>query len=116
MGRKPLDVKQYGPDPLQFPYQSDEGDLRCIRLPVEHGLTGEESVDVDAIEATDKFAGLDVPGLNAVCPAESMEFGVRLVNLVGDPTAVSIRAGALAHDLFERGIDPHLVAAQRSPQ
>ena len=116
MGCEPLDVEQHSPDPLQFPDQSDEGDLRRIRLSVEHGFASEESVDVDAVETADKFTGFDVPGLDAVGPSESMEFGICHVNLISDPAAVSIWAGALAHDLFERGIYSHLVAAQRPSQ
>ena len=91
MGCEPLDVEQHGPDPLQFRNKSDKGDLRCVGLSVEHGFASEESIDVDAVEATHKLAGLDVPSLDTVGPTESMEFGIRHVNLVVLSDQITIR-------------------------
>ncbi len=57
-----------------------------------------------------------LPRLHAVRPSEFVQLGVRGDELLVDPTVRTLRVGAAAHHVFERGVDPDLEPSHRTSQ
>ena len=68
------------------PDEGDEGRLRRVVLPAEHGLAEEHAAQGDAVESADELAG--APDFRGVGVAQAVELDIGLDHGLGDPGAV----------------------------
>src|SRR5690606_23194146 len=112
---QPLHVDETATALVHHHDEMDQGDFGRIPGAVEHGLSGEETADGDAVESAHQLLFLVVPHLDGVGPAETVELGVGLDDLVGDPPVLTSRVGATPDHAIEVPVHRHLVTTGGLP-
>ena len=116
MRRRPLNVEERRAAAAQQLDERGKRGLPAVGDAVEHRLRREQAANRDAVHAARQRA-VRCPRFDAVRPAQLVQTGVRVDEVVVDPAVRPGRLGARPHDVRERAVDrdgePPAGAAQR---